>query len=218
MNKYFLTASLLITITAFCGCFGCSDSKSENTFDGVFTLEAALEGKSSHIGTCFYADGFFYTNAHLILFKELGVYLEAEKAIATDSNNNEYALTIIDYSLDNDIARLKYNESIDSQRDILVGYETTIGEELYTISNLGGYGLAYGYGRVTSGIKTFNNLGTQIDYVQTNIEISSGSSGAPVINNENKIIGIMSMKLTKDGQYLDGASFFVRIIDYWDHG
>ena len=58
------------------------------------------------------------------------------------------------------------------------------------------------------------NLENRINYVQTNIEISNGNSGGPVFNSENEVIGIMSLKLVDNNQYVDGVSFFVLMKEY----
>ena len=205
-------AFLLMTIIIS----GCSTkSVYKNNFDIVYNIESKMEGKKSLIGTCFYSNGRFYTNAHLILYKELGEYIVAESIVATDEINNiNYKLEVVIYDLTNDTAILKSTENIGLGLKLNINYETTIGEEIYTIGNLNNYGLAYGYGRITSYSKTITNLENRINYVQTNIEISNGNSGGPVFNSENEVIGIMSLKLVDNNQYVDGVSFFVLMKEY----
>ncbi len=204
--------ALIIFILAFC-LSSCFENNLKNDFEYVYTLEAKTEGKQTRIGTCFYAQGAFYTNAHLIVYKELGEYVPCESVIAKDEINNcEYELEIIDYDLSNDYAKLKTACDLGDGLRICENYVTTIGEDIFTIGNLNNNGLAYGYGRITSKEKTFENLSTNITYIQTNIEISNGNSGGPVFNSKNEVIGIMSLKLVdKSNQYVDGASFFVLI-------
>lgn len=190
----------------------CASSNMKNDFDYVCILEASSEGKQKHIGTCFYADNEVYTNAHLVLYKELGGYVPADAIIAKDEfNNTSYELKLVDYDITNDIAILSIDLNIGTGLLIKRDYQTSIGEDIFTIGNLNNYGLAYAYGKITSGYKKINNLGSDINYVQTNIEISGGNSGGPVFNNKNNVIGIMSLKLTDNGQFVDGVSFFVKI-------
>lgn len=198
----------------FAHVIGCNNNVNiKNDFDYVYTIECNLEGKQSHIGTCFYANGLFYTNAHLVLFKELSEYITADNIIAKDEFNSiEYNLYLKEYDLSNDFATLTCDVQLGEGLNIKERYEVKIGEDIFTIGNLNNYGLAYGYGKITSKEKTFNNLGNSISYVQTNIEISGGNSGGPVFNYSNEVIGIMSLKLVDNSnQYVDGASFFVKM-------
>jgi hypothetical protein len=87
-------------------------------------------------------------------------------------NDVEYELNIIDYDITNDIATLSSNVNLGDGVSIIKDYNTTIGEDIFTIGNLNNNGLAYAYGKITTRNKIFNNLGSNIVYVQTNIEIS----------------------------------------------
>ncbi len=207
--KKILIASL--SVYAFL-ILSCSRTNIKNDFDYIYTLEAESDGKQKHIGTCFYADNKFYTNAHLILYKESNDYIPAEKIVAKDDiSENNYELSIIEYDITNDIATLSIDMDLGKGLSIQKNYQSTIGEDVFTVGNLNNLGLAYAYGKITSRNKMFYNLGSNITYVQTNIEISGGNSGGPVFNEKNKVIGIMSLKLVSDGQYVDGVSFFVKI-------
>ena len=205
--------TILFTLLQLSSCNNKTSLK--NDFEYVYTLEANLEGKQAHIGTCFYSNGLFYTNAHLILYKSLNEYVCASSVVARKAENNiEYRLNILNYDISNDFAELApiNSLSIGGGLNIIKDYDVTIGEDIFTIGNLNNNGLAYGYGKVTAKDKAFSNLGTYIPYVQTNIEISGGNSGGPVFNSESKVIGIMSLKLVDSSyQYVDGASFFVKI-------
>ncbi|MCR5462383.1 MAG: serine protease [bacterium] len=190
----------------------CSNHKLKNNFDYVYVLESKTEDKTPHNGTCFYSNGRFYTNAHLILYKDFDEYMVAETIVAKDMDNKEkYELELVEYDISKDIAVLKANNISGNGLKIKKGYSSCIGEDVFTIGNLNNYGLAYGYGKITSNEKLFANLGTNICYIQTNIEISGGNSGGPVFNYSNEVIGIMSLKLMDNGQYVDGVSFFVNI-------
>ena len=204
--SFVISIFLILLITS------CSSLKLKNDFNYVYILESSSEGKQNHIGTCFYADNKFYTNAHLVLYKELNEYVTADTIIAKDEINNiNYKLNLDSYDISNDIAFLSMDLKLVGGLSIIRNYQATIGESIFTIGNLNNYGLAYAYGKITSGLKTFTNLGSNITYVQTNIEISGGNSGDPVFNEKNNVIGIMSLKLTDNGQYVDGVSFFVKI-------
>lgn len=184
----------------------------KNDFNYVYILEARNEGKIASIGTCFYSNNIFYTNAHLITYKNLTDYLIYDDVIAKDETNNvTYNLNVLSYDLSNDYAELVSSSKIDGGLNIVKDYDFKIGEDIFTIGNLNNYGLAYGYGKITANEKVINNSNYNIAYVQTNIEISGGNSGGPVFNINNEVIGIMSMKLVNNNEYVDGASFFVLI-------
>lgn len=124
----------------------------------------------------------------------------------------EFELSIISYDLSNDYAELETNENLGNGLVINSKYIVAIGEDVYIIGNFNNYGLAFGYGKITSYSKTINNLGHEICYYQTNIEISSGNSGGPIFNSKNEVIGIMSLKLVdSSGSFVDGVSFFILI-------
>lgn len=199
---------LLVVVVISSSC----SRKTKDNFDYVYKLEAKCDGKQSHVGTCFYSDGYFYTNSHLILYKDYTEYFEYETIVAIDDFNNvEYELEIIDYEIQNDYARLKSKEDLNVGKglNIYYNYSCRIGEDIFTIGNNNNAGLAFGYGRITSNRKIINNMGFDIEYYQTNIEISGGNSGGPIFNQKNEVIGIMSMKMVDNsGNYVDGASFF----------
>ena len=207
--KIFLfNLSLLTILISSCN----NNIQMKNDFSYVYVLEARNEGKKTSIGTCFYSNNIFYTNAHLITYKDLTDYLLYDDIIAKDETNNiTYNLNILSYDLSNDYAALVSSSKIDGGLNIVKNYDFKIGEDIFTIGNLNNYGLAYGYGKVTSNEKVINNSNYNITYVQTNIEISGGNSGGPVFNINNEVIGIMSMKLVNNNEYVDGASFFVLI-------
>ena len=76
----------------------------------------------------------------------------------------------IDYDITNDIATLSSNVNLCDGVSITKDYNTTIGEDIFTIENLNNNGLTYAYGKITAGNKIFNNLGSNIVYVQTNMK------------------------------------------------
>lgn len=89
----------------------------------------------------------------------------------------------------------------------------SIGETLYTIGNLNNYGLSCNVGILSAKAKQIEYNDSLNTFLQTNIEISKGSSGGPVITEDGKVVGIMTFKVRDvNGEYVDGMSFFIPIV------
>lgn len=88
-------------------------------------------------------------------------------------------------------------------------------DEIYVIGNSRGYGLAYNKGIVAMSSKSLQVNGKTKNDMQTNLTINPGDSGAPIINKQNQLVGMMSFKLTDgNGQSVEGISFSVLLNDH----
>lgn len=87
-------------------------------------------------------------------------------------------------------------------------------DEIYVIGNSRGYGLVYNKGIVAMSSKSLIINGKEKTVMQTNLTINPGDSGAPILNNKNQLVGMMTFKLTDgNGQSVDGISFSVLLND-----
>ena len=204
---YALLATILCSFVVSCS------SSEIYTFDGIYSLEASSEGRLTNYGTCFYINGKFVTNAHLVTYKSESEKVFYDNIIAKDfSGEKRYSLTPLDIDYEHDCCTLETPDYNGIVLHFDKNYKNNIGDRVFSVGNLNNYGLAYGFGMITSETKIISNTGFEIPYVQTNIEISSGCSGGPVFNTNHSVIGIMSMKLVnKYGESIDGASFYVPI-------
>lgn len=62
----------------------CNNNETKINFDDVYVLKVVQEGKRTNYGTCFYSEGVFYTNAHMILYKDYDEYFVCDSIIAID--------------------------------------------------------------------------------------------------------------------------------------
>lgn len=210
INLYVLCVLFIVILC----CLVASCSLKENyTFDGIYSLEASAEGRLTSYGTCFYTNGKFVTNTHLVTYKLEDDKVFYDNIIAKDFRcEKKYILTPsrVDYEHDCCVLETSNYDGVSLECDKT--YKPNIGDDIFSVGNLNNYGLAYGFGMITSETKIISNLGIDIPYIQTNIEISGGCSGGPVFSYKHKVIGIMSMKLVnKYGESIDGASFYVPI-------
>ena len=183
--------------------------------DGCFTIKASSEGKVDSFGTGFLFNDKIITNSHIISYIELGEKFVYENVYA-QKNDKIFELSIINNVIEKDYAILKFTNENDvysfSSLKISFDYSTFLGEPIFTIGNLNNYGLALNFGHISSKEKTIEKSGYTNIYIQTDIEISPGSSGGPVFNSINFVIGIMTLKMREDnGEYIDGASFYIPI-------
>lgn len=210
-NKSISKFVLCVFIVIICCLVGSCSSKENYIFDGIYSLEASTKGRITSYGTCFYTNGKFVTNAHLVTYK-----LEEDKEfydniIAKDfGGEKKYCLTPLKVDYEHDCCVLETSNYDGISLECDKTYKPKIGNDIFSVGNLNNYGLAYGFGMITSETKIISNLGIDIQYIQTNIEISGGCSGGPIFSSKHKVIGIMSMKLVnKYGESIDGASFYV---------
>lgn len=193
---------------------------SEDYFYSVFELICTEEGRFDSAGTAFKCDGVIYTNAHIVSYTK-----DQEKALYSSIKGNIYnsletiSFQVININFEKDIAILYPTENLDAFNKIpsLSFNElerVTIGQDVFTIGNLNGYGLALNKGHISSKPKLMERNGIESYYLQTSIEISKGSSGGPVIESSGKVIGMMTFKVRdSNGEYVDGMSFAIPSTD-----
>ncbi len=117
------------------------------------------------------------------------VFREASSAIAINDDGNEYMITeIIDYDYDKDyiIFRIGNTDNIPYLK--VSNQMPKIGDAVFTIGNPKGLTQTLSTGIVSS-FREDNNL------IQTTAEITHGSSGAPLFNENGEVIGITSSGL-----------------------
>lgn len=194
----------------------CSYRNYERFFYNVFEITCTATDKFDSSGTAFIlADGRIITNAHIISYKNDGILTLYETITAKQYNTNkQYTLTCVKIDYEKDIAILSNAELAQSTIGLRM-YNTQnayIGQELITIGNLNNYGLCCNKGMLSAQLKPINNNGVVNNYFQTNIEISKGSSGGPVLTLNGEVLGIMTFKVRDSNyEYVDGMSFFIPI-------
>lgn len=115
-------------------------------------------------------------------------------------SGEEYLLNLIKTDSEKDIALL---EIVSGKITLLaIAKENPKNlDEIYVIGNSRGYGLVYNKGIVAMSSKSLNVNGKAKTVMQTTLTINPGDSGAPILNNKNQLVGMMSFKLT-DGNWI----------------
>lgn len=193
-----------------------TDKDLEAYFYSVFELMCSEEGRFDSTGTAFKCNGAIYTNAHIVSYtkgQEKAIYSSITGFIYNSSEKIVLQVTDIDY--EKDIAILSPVENPEAYKSIpalsfINKKNIEIGQSIFTIGNLNGYGLALNKGYVSSKPKLMERNGIENYYLQTSIEISKGSSGGPVFDDTGKVIGMMTFKVRDaNGEYVDGMSFAI---------
>lgn len=199
-------------------CTSCTykQNKPEEYFFSVFELVCSEEGRFDSIGTGFKCNGFIYTNAHIVTYTELKERVPYSSITALFYNSSDKIKLKIDkIDYEKDIVKLRLIESsdkFDKIKSLLLADSDQIfvGQDIITIGNINGYGLALNKGCISAKPRLIERNGIENCFLQTSIEISKGSSGGPVIDNLGNVIGMMTFKLRDaNGEYIDGMSFAI---------
>ncbi len=143
-------------------------------------------------------DGYIITAAHVIE----GV----NRISVVFSNGVELDAKLISLDTQYDIALLDVPGNKYKALPIGVGLTTGLGEEVYTIGTPGDLELGQS---ISKGILSGKRKHEEIVYIQTDVAVSPGNSGGPLLNNKGHIIGIIQRKLIGDG--IEGVGFALPI-------
>ncbi|HNQ34996.1 MAG TPA: trypsin-like peptidase domain-containing protein [bacterium] len=151
-----------------------------NAKDAVVYLTVQRSGFPPILGTGFFiSPNLVVTNLHVVYGAEPG-------RITVLGGNRQFSVR--DIYLDSsgiDIAVLTTIENSNYFLPLESAANPEIGEEVYTIGNPIGFPLTFSNGLV-SGIRN------QEQYIQTTAPVSQGSSGGPLINQQGRVIGIIT--------------------------
>lgn len=184
----------------------------EKVMPNVTEITCKEEGKFNSVGTAFFIDDIYLaTNAHVVTYKEADEY-HVYNEIYIINKGLQYSANLVEFDITTDVAILKINDKVLTKNIRFYVQTLKYAESVYTIGNLNAYGLACNNGIVSAPQKIIVKNGKEQCYIQTNIEISEGSSGAPLFNSKGQIIGMMTFKLRdSNAEYVDGLSFAIPI-------
>lgn len=183
----------------------------KNVVDKVVEIRCEAKNKtSSATGTLISKDGYILTNKHVI--EDFTVQSSIKVSFI---NEEEYDAKISYISSTYDLCLLKIAKK--TAYFSKMSEKFTIGEEVYTIGNAKGYGLALSKGIISSDYKNVIYKEESIFSLQTSIEIYDGSSGGPLYNTKGELLGIMTFRIRDNGTYIPGMSFAIptKIIKEW---
>lgn len=162
---------------------------------GVVTVETK-DGHGS--GFLITNDGYIMTNAHVV-DHDATVKVRFQQGFTLDGQvvkvNRDYDVALIKVA-GNDLAALTMGDDAGLQ----------LGEELFAI----GTPLDEKLGQsVTRGIMSGRRTIEDRSYLQTDVSINPGNSGGPLINEEGKVVGVATLKISGEG--VEGIGFGVPI-------
>lgn len=167
-------------------------------------------------------DGTIVSNAHVVTYKQSGVYKEFELYEIRFSFEIDYReVTLIKYDLNRDIAILKINNNEDVKYKTIKYADSSkisSGDKVYAIGN----GMNHGIG-INEGIISLPQVNIEYEnnvrnVIQCDLIINEGNSGGALLDSKGRLIGITTFRL-KDysGNIIYGMAFCIPIRDVIDY-
>ena len=159
-------------------------------------------------------DGYIVTNYHVID--------EASKITVTLVDGKSYDATLVGGDEENDIAVLKIDAA--GLATVVIGSSDNlvVGDQVYAIGNPLGeltFSLTGGYVSALDRNVTMSD-GRRMNYIQTDTAINSGNSGGPLFDQYGQVVGIVSAKLSNNGDSteasVEGVGFAIPIDNVWN--
>lgn len=167
-------------------------------------------------------DGTIVSNAHVVTYKQSGVYKEFELYEIRFSFEIDYReVTLIKYDLNRDIAILKINNTEDVKYKTIKYADSSkisSGDKVYAIGN----GMNHGIG-INEGIISLPQVNIEYEnnvrnVIQCDLIINEGNSGGALLDSKGRLIGITTFRL-KDysSNIIYGMAFCIPIRDVIDY-
>jgi S1-C subfamily serine protease len=164
------------------------------------------EGMISSLGTGFIIENNgkkIITNAHIVVYESTGTEYTYGTIECKFYNSTEtYALNVISYDRDIDVAVLEFKDTPPDVPALKLGNSNKLqyGQYVYTIGNGMGYGLAFTAGHVSVPlVKVIAPDGRERLAIQTSLLINGGNSGGPLLTENNEVVGIVAFRLNDGG-------------------
>lgn len=168
-----------------------------------------LAGQGS--GIIMTKDGYVITNAHVVSDQTNQVKIEKIEVILSDGNTHDAKLIGLD--IKTDIAVLKISAENLVPAEFGDSEKLQIGDDVFVIGNPSGIEFAGSFtkGTVSSLSRSIymQQLGAEIEYIQTDAAINPGNSGGAFINEYGQVVGISSAKISFEGY--EGMGFAIPI-------
>lgn len=161
-------------------------------------------------------NGTLVSNAHMVSYKQSGVYKEFELFEIRFSFENEYReVSLIKYDLNKDISILKLNDITDvnfKKIDLGDSSKLSSGDKVYAIGN----GMNHGIG-ITQGLISLPQVNIEYEdntrnVIQCDLVINEGNSGGALLDDRGRLIGITTFRLKDNlGNVIYGMAFCIPI-------
>ena len=159
-------------------------------------------------------DGYIVTNYHVIE--------DASRITVTFVDGKSYDATLVGGDEENDIAVLKIDAT--GLTPVVIGSSDNlvVGDQVYAIGNPLGeltFSLTGGYVSALNRNVTMSD-GRRMNYIQTDTAINSGNSGGALFDQYGQVVGIVSAKLSNNGDTsqasVEGIGFAIPIDNVWN--
>lgn len=213
VQSLLLTGILILFNVFICGCNKRAAFDYEIYYNSVFELSCSSDERFDSVGTGFKSNNYIVTNAHVVTYKQELEYVSYENIWACRGGVKLYGLYIVAFDRAKDIAILDVvspDKNYDKVPNLDFTIDYALGQDVFSIGNINGYGLSLGVGIISAKEKIYSDKDAENAYIQSNIIIAKGSSGCPMLNYSGKVVGMMSFKLRdSSGEYIDAISFSI---------
>ena len=190
---------------------GVNGSVTTNVFG--YTVKNAVSG-SGFVISSNATTSYILTNYHVINdVSDITVFF---------ADGTSYDATLVGGEQENDIAVLRVEQG--NLQTVTLGDSDAlnVGEEVYAIGNPLGeltFSLTGGYVSALDRNVTMSD-GRRMNYIQTDTAINSGNSGGPLFDQYGQVVGIVSAKLSNNGDSteasVEGVGFAIPIDNVWN--
>ncbi len=185
-----------------------------NSLFQMFGRSSSSTATASGSGIIISEDGYILTNNHVVSSESSESYYQVSEAtkltVTLFNDETEYDAKIIGKDEQTDLAVIKIEKTGLSKADFADSDSIKVGEFAMAVGNPIGM-----QSSVTCGIVSAVNRevtdsdGKKYTLIQTDAAINSGNSGGALVNNEGKVIGINTLKLSGTG--IEGMGFAIPI-------
>jgi serine protease Do len=165
----------------------------KNAIQAVVTISGT---KGFGSGVVISPDGYIVTNYHVV---------QGEKNLSVKLNQNiKLNAEVVKTNPDYDLALLKLTATELKSLPFANSDDAEIGDEVYAVGTPSDLELEQ---TITKGIISGKRTLENISYIQSDVSISPGNSGGPLLNDRGQIIGITTMKMV--GKGIEGIGFSI---------
>ncbi len=159
-------------------------------------------------------DGYILTNNHIVATSSSESYYEVSEAtkitVTLFNDETEYEAKIIGTDEQTDLAVIKIEKSGLSKAEFADSDNIKVGEFAMAVGNPLGMQSSITCGVISAvNREVTDSDGKKFTLIQTDAAINSGNSGGALVNNEGKVIGINTLKLSGTG--IEGMGFAIPI-------
>ncbi len=161
-------------------------------------------------------EGTIVSNAHMVTYKESGLYKAYESFEVRFSFETDYrSAKLIKYDIDKDIAILK----LDDVSTIMIRNAKTAadlkvkpGDKVYAVGNGMNHGISISQGIVSLPQVNIDYDGNVRNVIQCDLTINEGNSGGALLDERGRLIGIISFRIKDNqGNPIYGVAFSIPI-------